>query len=162
MVNTKALNQVKLLDKFYDTMKKNENMVAYGEKDVVRCIHMQAVDTMLISDHLFQTKDFKKRRVYNDIVDEVKKYGGNTIVFSSLHSSGEKLKSISGIAAILRFEVMELEEEEEEHQENLNDPEQDPETLSIDISKLKIVEEDDDHESEEEEEVEEEDEENNQ
>lgn len=30
---------------------------------------MQAVDTLLISDHLFQTKDFKKRRAYNDLVD---------------------------------------------------------------------------------------------
>lgn len=70
---------------------------------------MQAVDTLLISDHLFQTKDFKKRRVYNDISDEVKRYGGNTVVFSSLHPSGEKLKNISGIAAILRFEVPEVE-----------------------------------------------------
>lgn len=66
---------------------------------------MQAVDTLLLSDHLFQTKDFKKRRVYNDIVDEVKKYGGTAVIFSSLHPSGEKLKNISGIAAILRFEV---------------------------------------------------------
>lgn len=37
-------------------------MIAYGEKEVIRCIKMQAVDTLLLSDHLFQTKDFKKRR----------------------------------------------------------------------------------------------------
>lgn len=30
MENTKAINQSKMLDKFYDIMKKNENMVAYG------------------------------------------------------------------------------------------------------------------------------------
>ena len=45
--------------------------------------------------------------------DEVKKYGGETVIFSSLHPSGEKLKNITGIAAILRFDVMPLEEEEE-------------------------------------------------
>ena len=68
---------------------------------------------MLISDHLFRTKDFKKRRMYNDLAEEVKKYGGKTVVFSSLHPSGEKLKNISGIAAILRFEVPSLDEGEE-------------------------------------------------
>lgn len=57
---------------------------------------------------MFQTKDFKKRRAYNDLVDEVKLYGGTSVVFSSLHPSGEKLKNISGIAAILRFDVPEL------------------------------------------------------
>ena len=88
-------------------------MVAYGEKDVFNCIKLKAVDTLLISDHLFRTKDFKKRRMYNDLAEEVKKYGGKTVVFSSLHPSGEKLKNISGIAAILRFEVPSLDEGEE-------------------------------------------------
>ena len=110
MENTKAIEQNKKLEKFYEIMKKNENMVAYGEKDVFNCIKMQAVDFLLISDHLFRTKDFKKRKQYNEISEEVKKYGGKTIVFSSLHPSGERLKNISGIAAILRFEVPSLEE----------------------------------------------------
>lgn len=70
---------------------------------MINCIKMKAVDFLLISDHLFRTKDFKKRRMYNEIAEEVKKYGGKVIVFSSLHPSGEKLKNISGIAAILRF-----------------------------------------------------------
>lgn len=78
-------------------------MVSYGEKDVIHCIKAKAVEFLLISDHLFRTKDFKKRRMYNEVSQEVKRYGGKTIVFSSLHPSGEKLKNISGIAAILRF-----------------------------------------------------------
>lgn len=93
------------MEKFYEIMKKNELMVAYGEKDVFRCVAMQAVDTLLISDSLFRTKDLKKRRVYNDIGELVKKYGGKVQIFSSLHASGERLTNISGIAAILRFEV---------------------------------------------------------
>ena len=95
-------------------MKKNEDLVSYGEKDVFNCISMKAVDTLLISDHLFRTKDFKKRRIYNDVAEDVKKFGGKTVIFSSLHPSGEKLKNISGIAALLRFEVPSLEEEEED------------------------------------------------
>jgi stalled ribosome rescue protein Dom34 len=34
------------------------------------------------------------------------------VVFSSLHPSGEKLKNITGIAAILRFDVIPNDEEE--------------------------------------------------
>ena len=65
MENTKAIEQTKKLEKFYEIMKKNENLVSYGEKDVINCIKMQAVDFLLINDHLFRTKDFKKRRLYN-------------------------------------------------------------------------------------------------
>jgi stalled ribosome rescue protein Dom34 len=30
MINTKAINQNKVLEKFYDLMKKNESLVSYG------------------------------------------------------------------------------------------------------------------------------------
>jgi stalled ribosome rescue protein Dom34 len=30
MENTKAINQTKMLEKFYDVMQKNENKVSYG------------------------------------------------------------------------------------------------------------------------------------
>lgn len=146
MENTKAIEQNKRLDKFFEVMKKNEDMVAYGEKDVFHCIHIKAVDTLLISDHLFRTKDFKKRRLYNDIVEEVKKFGGKTVVFSSLHPSGEKLKNISGIAAILRFEVPSLEEGDEEELEVPNRMVENPSYESevnpnIDLDKMDLGEE---------------------
>ena len=54
----------------------------------------------------------------------MKKYGGKTIVFSSLHPSGEKLKNISGIAAILRFEVPSIDEEDVEEEEFKDEPEE--------------------------------------
>ena len=64
---------------------------------------MKAIEILLISDHLFRSKDFKKRRTYNQLVDKVKSQGGQVVTFSSLHPSGEKLKHITGLAAILRY-----------------------------------------------------------
>ncbi len=58
MENTKAINQSKVLEEFYNVMKNNENKVAYGEKEVERCIKMKAVAKLLISDFLFRNKDF--------------------------------------------------------------------------------------------------------
>ena len=73
---------------------------------------MQAVQKLLISDYLFRNKDFEKRKIVNKFYDEVKHFGGEAVIFSRLHPSGEKLKNITGIAAILRFDVQPLEEEE--------------------------------------------------
>ena len=73
---------------------------------MLRCLKLKAIETLLISDHLFRTKDFKKRRVYDDLVDGVKRMRGDVVVFSSLHPSGEKLKNITGLAAILKYDVV--------------------------------------------------------
>lgn len=88
MENTKAISQSKTLEEFYDVMKMNENKVAYGEKEVTRCIKMKAVQKLLISDYLFRNKDFDKRRNINKLYEEVKNYNGQVVVFSSLHPSG--------------------------------------------------------------------------
>ncbi len=37
---------------------------------------MKSVATLLIGDHLFRTKDLKKRIRYNKIVEQVRSYGG--------------------------------------------------------------------------------------
>ena len=42
-------------------------------------------------------------------MDGVKETGGDVMVFSSMHVSGEQLKMLTGVAAILRFPVPEVE-----------------------------------------------------
>lgn len=69
MENTKAINQSKALEEFYSIMQKDENKVAYGEKEVTRCIKMKAVQKLLIGDFLFRTKDFNKRRIFNQLYE---------------------------------------------------------------------------------------------
>jgi stalled ribosome rescue protein Dom34 len=49
---------------------------------------MKAVQKLLISDYLFRNKDFEKRRIISKLYDEVKRFGGETVIFSSLHPSG--------------------------------------------------------------------------
>ena len=70
---------------------------------------------MLITDSLFRAKNLKKRREFIDLVDSIKNNGGEYVLFSSQHFSGERLDEISGIAAILRFPLnMDYLEEEED------------------------------------------------
>ncbi len=51
-------------------------------------------------------------RVRTGLVDSVKDGGGEALVFSSMHISGEQLNQLSGIAAILRFPLPDLEDAE--------------------------------------------------
>ncbi|RKO85109.1 hypothetical protein BDK51DRAFT_7692, partial [Blyttiomyces helicus] len=51
------------------------------------------------------------RRSYIALVEQVRATGGMVFVFSSLHTSGEQLEQLTGVAAILHFPLPDLEEE---------------------------------------------------
>jgi hypothetical protein len=63
----------------------------------------QAIDTLMLTDSLFRSCDIPTRRRYVDLVEKATENGATVLIFSSLHVSGERLASLSGIAAILRF-----------------------------------------------------------
>ncbi len=51
-----------------------------------------------------------RTRSYVALVDGVHGLGGTTLTFSSLHVSGEQLGRLSGVAALLRFAVEDVDE----------------------------------------------------
>jgi protein pelota len=53
-----------------------------------------------------------QRRRYAQLVEEVEAGGGNAVIFSAMHVTGEQLKNLTGMAAILRFPLPDLEDEE--------------------------------------------------
>lgn len=65
-----------------------------------------------MSDALFRINDVAKRKKYAALVESVEGAGGEALIFSSMHVSGEQLNQLSGIAAILRFPLPELEDME--------------------------------------------------
>lgn len=112
--DTKAAGEVKALENFYTTLQCEPAKAFYGKKHIEKANEAQAVETLLISDKLFRCQDVKLRKEYVNIVDTVKESGGDVKIFSSMHISGEQLEQLTGIAAILRFPMPELEEDSEE------------------------------------------------
>lgn len=57
------------------------------------------------------------RHHYVEMVEAVRARGGEALIFSSMHESGQQLDQISGIAAILTYpldvEIVEMEERQE-------------------------------------------------
>lgn len=82
-----------------------------------------AIDVLLLTSDLFRVDDVALRKVYEcgfylglfylmnfcfcfsyvGLTESVKAKGGSVHIFSTLHPSGEQLRGLTGVAAVLRF-----------------------------------------------------------
>ncbi|GMH35858.1 hypothetical protein BSKO_03726 [Bryopsis sp. KO-2023] len=110
--DTKAAREVKALDDFQQMLADDSSRAFYGPGHVCAAAEIGAVDTLLISDGLFKNSDANTRKKYVKLVDDVRSGGAKVFVFSAAHFSGEQLNLLTGIAAILRYPLPELEDME--------------------------------------------------
>jgi len=101
--DTKFAREGNLLQKFHKMMNDDELRAWYGEEHVSLAADRGAIGTLLISDRLFRSNDFARRRRYVQLVEDVKRFGAEVAIFSSMHESGEQLNQLTGIAAILTY-----------------------------------------------------------
>ncbi|KAG6452718.1 hypothetical protein O3G_MSEX007757 [Manduca sexta] len=119
--DTKAAGEVKLLESFYTMLQLEPAKAFYGKKHIDKANEAQAIETLMISDKLFRCQDIQKRKEYVAIVDSVRENGGDVRIFSSMHVSGEQLDQLTGIAAVLRFPMPELEDSDAEDGDSESD-----------------------------------------
>ncbi|KAK6625407.1 hypothetical protein RUM43_005704 [Polyplax serrata] len=117
LADTKAAGEIRALEAFYTMLQVEPAKAYYGLSHVEKAVESQAVETLLISDNLFRIQDVAKRKRYVQLVDNVRESGGDVKIFSSLHVSGEQLSQLTGIAAILRFPMPEIEDDDDENEE---------------------------------------------
>merc|ERR1712061_712941 len=92
-------------------MGKNEpDRICYGPKQVKEAVEKWAVSTLMVADSLFRNANVGTRRQYVELTENVKDAGSTVHIFSSQHVSGQQLAQLSGIAAVLRFPLPELED----------------------------------------------------
>ncbi|RLN55858.1 hypothetical protein BBJ28_00004441 [Nothophytophthora sp. Chile5] len=125
VADTKAVEDVKCLERFFNMLHQDQDRAYYGYKHVVRANENMAIETLMITDALFRAQDVATRRKYVDLVESVRDNGGTVRLFSSLHVSGEKLGQVSGIAAILRFPMPEIDEEDQGEDSDSDSEEED-------------------------------------
>ena len=114
LADTKAAEEVRALEAFYKMLQSDPLRACYGFKHVTKAVEAQAVETLLISDRLFRAQDVAERKKYVTVVDEVREFGGDVKIFSSMHVSGEQLDQLTGLCATLRFPMQELEDDSDE------------------------------------------------
>ena len=106
--DTKAAEETRALDDFFETLAEKPDRALYGPAHVFAAHELGAVETLLITDALFRTPDAARRRRWVALTEEVEKGGGKVHVFSSAHASGAQLGEITGVAATLRFPLPDL------------------------------------------------------
>ncbi|CAL4104889.1 unnamed protein product [Meganyctiphanes norvegica] len=112
LADTKAAGETRALQNFMMMMSNDPDRAYYGIKHVERASEGMAIETLLVSDSLFRSKNVDERKRYVRLVDGVRDNGGDVKIFSSLHVSGEQLDQMTGVAALLRFPMPEIEEED--------------------------------------------------
>ncbi|KAJ3276254.1 hypothetical protein HDV01_005702 [Terramyces sp. JEL0728] len=122
--DTKYQKEVGALEEFYRTLGNDPSKAFYGYDYVLKASDRGAIQTLMVTDGLFRlfvtyrrSSNLQERRKYISVVEKAKENGANIHIFSSLHTSGEQLTQLTGIAAILHFGLPDLEEEVAQEQE---------------------------------------------
>lgn len=114
LADTKASGEVRALEMFYTMLQTEPDRAFYGLKCVEAANEALAIETLLISDALFRSKDIATRKRYVALVESVRENGGDVKLFSSLHVSGEQLNQLTGVCAILRFPMPDIEDDDDD------------------------------------------------
>jgi len=117
LVETKAVNEIKVLADFYQILGEDPDRAFYGTNHVMLANEQGAIQTLMITDSLFRNRDIGKRKMYVDLVEAVKANGGEVRIYSSLHVTGEQLAQLGGVAAILRFGIPDLDGDDDDDEE---------------------------------------------
>ena len=128
LADTQAAKDIAALNDFYTMLNNDPDRAFYGYRHVAEANLRGAIQTLLVTDTLFRNADVATRKKYVQLVEEVQGGGGQVHLCSSMHSSGEQLKQLSGVAAVLRFPVPDIDEDEAEDESVSEDSESEAES----------------------------------
>ena len=120
-----CFSESKYLDSFFEILRTTDDKVCYGIKSVNFALDSVAIETLLISDNLFRAKNNTTRIEYVKLAEKAEKNGIKVVIFGSMSPAGEKLKNMTGVAAILRFSLPGLDDVMEDEDKNDSSDEDD-------------------------------------
>ena len=97
------VEEAELMDELLLHVSKSDGKAAYGIEEVRRAAECGAVDKLLVLDELVRSPDLELRSKVEEIIEMAEKRGAKVKIFSSLEEPGQQLKSMGGLAAILRY-----------------------------------------------------------
>jgi len=101
----RIVEEAKVMEEVLSRLGKGMMDVTYGFDEVKTASAMGAVDRLLTADVTLREASDDKRILLENIMRDVERKGGKIIVLSVEHEAGEKLVSLGGIAALLRFPI---------------------------------------------------------
>ncbi|XP_060178323.1 protein PELOTA 1-like [Lycium barbarum] len=108
MKGTKSEMNMKVLDEFMNLVVTKCDRACYGTKSVEYAHDLMAIETLLITEEILENKDIKLRKKYLGLKKSVNEAGGKVVQFNDVE--GHRLAQMTGVAAILRFPIPNLED----------------------------------------------------
>jgi len=108
--DTKAAKEVKSLERFQNLLMEDPDRAFYGRSQVEKACELGAIEILMMSDSLFRAFNVEQRKRMVRLVERTEKSGATVHIFSSLHPSGVQLSNLTGLAAILRYPLPEIDE----------------------------------------------------
>ncbi len=96
---SRVSEEVQWIEEFLKHLNKEDGKAVYEPKEVAQAAEMGAVEHLLVNDHLITENRYEK------VMEAVENQGGEIHIVHTDHEAGRKLKSLSGIAAILRYRI---------------------------------------------------------
>jgi len=87
--DTKALNDVKAMEKFNETLGIAMDKVVFGMKGINFACDKNGIDMLLYSDDYIRKLNSTKRIEFSKLINKVELNGGKAIKMSSKHITGE-------------------------------------------------------------------------
>ncbi len=91
--------EVQIVERFLKHINKEDGKAVYKPKKVAEAAEIGAVQHLLVNDNLITEKRYEK------VMEAVENQAGEIHIIHTDHEAGQKLKSLSGMAGILRFEI---------------------------------------------------------
>lgn len=104
MEQSRIARESSLMDELLKEMA-TDGKAEYGIEQVENAIYFGAVETLLITDEMLRQEREKDNINIDTLLQSVEQAQGKVVVFSTEFEPGQKLDSLGGIAALLRFKV---------------------------------------------------------
>ncbi len=92
-----------IVDEVFKRLGSSTGDVSYGIDEIAEDAVNGAVDSILVCDETLRKQEPQGRLQLEKIIRDVEDRRGNVIIISGEHEGGAKLKSLGGIAALLRY-----------------------------------------------------------
>jgi protein pelota len=153
--NTKAMEEITIVNKYNEVLGKDYERIIFGLKHIEYAIEQRAVDLLLVTDDYLRKIGGANRKRLQEKIDKVLVDGGVSKVLSCMLPPGERINSLGGLTAILKYKLNEIDDmdNENENYENYENNKEsdvilDGDDLIEEIQKLGIDEIEDNDESE--------------
>jgi protein pelota len=96
--NSRIAQETRLIEDLFREIATN-GRAAYGQREVQTAANYGAIEFLLVLDEV------ARRQSLEDLMRDVSNARGRVVIFSSEFEPGERLRSLGGVAAILRFKI---------------------------------------------------------